>query len=42
VGHRAIFTETERTLDFGQPVAPMLLIILHMIPDADDPHGIVA
>ena len=31
-----------RTLDFGKPVALMLLIILHLIPDADDPYGIVA
>jgi S-adenosyl methyltransferase len=31
-----------QTLDFGQPVALMLLIILHLIPDADDPYGIVA
>ncbi len=30
------------TLDFGQPVALMLLIILHLISDADDPYGIVA
>ena len=30
------------TLDFGEPVALMLLIILHLIPDADDPYGIVA
>jgi SAM-dependent methyltransferase len=31
-----------QTLDFGEPVALMLLIILHLIPDADDPYGIVA
>jgi hypothetical protein len=30
-----------RTLDFGQPVAVLLLGILHNIGDADDPHGIV-
>jgi hypothetical protein len=30
-----------RTLDFSQPVALMMLMVLHMIPDADDPHGIV-
>jgi S-adenosyl methyltransferase len=29
------------TLDLRQPVALMLLIVLHLIPDADDPHGIV-
>ena len=29
-------------LDFSQPVAVMLIGILHLIPDADDPAGIVA
>jgi len=29
------------TLDFGQPVALMLLAVLHFIPDADGPAGIV-
>jgi hypothetical protein len=29
-------------LDFRQPVALMLLHILHFIPDTDDPYGIVA
>lgn len=29
------------TLDFGQPVALMLLAVLHFIPDAADPAGIV-
>jgi S-adenosyl methyltransferase len=29
------------TLDFDQPVALMLLGLLHVIPDGDDPHGIV-
>jgi len=28
-------------LDFGQPIAVMLIGILHLIPDADDPAGIV-
>jgi hypothetical protein len=31
-----------RTLDLGRPVALMLLIVLHLIPDADDPYAIVA
>ncbi len=31
-----------RTLDFGQPVAILLLLVLHLIPDSDDPYGIVA
>jgi S-adenosyl methyltransferase len=29
-------------LDFSQPVAVMLLIILHLIPDSDDPSDIIA
>jgi hypothetical protein len=29
-------------LDFGQPVALMLLAVLHFFPDSDDPAGIVA
>lgn len=29
-------------LDFGQPVAVLLIGILQLIPDADDPHAIVA
>jgi S-adenosyl methyltransferase len=37
----AILREAARTLDFGQPIALMLLIILHLIPDADDPYGVV-
>ena len=38
----AILEGARRTLDFSQPVALMLLIILHMIPDTDDPYGLVA
>lgn len=30
------------TLDFSQPVALMLVAILHFIPDEDDPGAIVA
>ncbi len=37
-----ILREAVLTLDFTQPVAVMLLAILHFIPDSDDPHGIVA
>jgi hypothetical protein len=29
------------TLDMSQPVAVMLIGVLHCIPDADDPYGIV-
>jgi SAM-dependent methyltransferase len=38
----AILEAAAETLDFARPVALMLLIILHLIPDADDPFGIVA
>jgi hypothetical protein len=31
-----------RTLDLARPVAVTLLAILHLIPDEDDPYGIVA
>jgi hypothetical protein len=37
----SILRAAAQTLDFGQPIALMLLIILHMIPDSDDPYGIV-
>jgi hypothetical protein len=30
-----------RTLDFSQPVAIMLIAVMHLIVDADDPYGIV-
>jgi hypothetical protein len=36
LGHAA------RTLDLTQPVAVLLLAVLHFIPDVDDPQGIVA
>jgi hypothetical protein len=36
-----IVESAARTLDFSQPVAVMLLAILHFIPDADDPYTIV-
>jgi hypothetical protein len=38
----AILREAAETLDFSQPVAVMMLAVLHFIPDADDPAGIVA
>ena len=37
-----ILRAAAQTLDFGWPIALMLLIILHMIPDTDDPYGIVS
>ena len=36
-----ILTQAQRTLDFSQPVAIMVLGILQLIPEADDPQGIV-
>jgi S-adenosyl methyltransferase len=38
----AVLAGASRVLDFGQPVAVMLVAVLHCIPDWDDPHGIVA
>ena len=37
-----IVREAARTLDFSQPVAVMLIAIMHLIVDADDPYGLVA
>jgi SAM-dependent methyltransferase len=37
-----ILAEAGNVLDFSQPVALMLLHVLHFIPDSDDPYGIVA
>src|SRR5262249_43426438 len=37
-----ILDSAARTLDFSRPVAIVLLAILHLIPDEDDPHAIVA
>jgi len=36
-----ILAQAQRTLDFSQPVAIMLLGILQLIPDEDDPRAIV-
>jgi hypothetical protein len=36
-----ILREAARTLDFGQPVAVMMLAVMQFIPDADGPHEIV-
>jgi O-methyltransferase involved in polyketide biosynthesis len=36
-----ILKEAARTLDFGRPVAVLLIAILHFIPDAEDPYAIV-
>jgi hypothetical protein len=37
-----ILSRAAKLLDFSQPVAVTMLFILHAIPDADDPHAIVA
>jgi hypothetical protein len=37
-----ILTQAAELLDFSEPVAVTLLAILHVIPDSDDPHAIVA
>jgi hypothetical protein len=39
---RAILTQAAKLLDLGQPVAITLISILHALPDADEPHAIVA
>jgi hypothetical protein len=38
----AILDQAAQTLDFSRPVAVVLMAILHLIPDTDDPYGIVA
>jgi S-adenosyl methyltransferase len=38
---QAILRHAARTLDFQQPVAVMLIAIMHLIVDADDPYGLV-
>ena len=38
----AILRDAARILDFGKPVAVMLLGVLHCVPDGDDPAGIVS
>jgi trans-aconitate methyltransferase len=37
-----ILRQAAQTLDLAQPVGVLLLAVLHFIPDADDPVGIVA
>ena len=37
-----ILAGAARTLDLGRPAAVLLLAVLHFLPDADDPAGIVA
>jgi O-methyltransferase involved in polyketide biosynthesis len=37
-----ILKEAARTLDFTRPTAVILVAVLHFIPEADNPQGIVA
>ena len=37
-----ILEPARRTLDFSKPVAVMLIAVLHLVSDADDPAGIIA
>ena len=37
-----ILEQAAATLDFSQPVAVMLLGVLHLVSDAEDPWAIVA
>ena len=37
-----VLNEAQRTLDFTQPVALLLIATMHFIPDGDDPYGIMA
>jgi S-adenosyl methyltransferase len=36
-----VLAEAARLLDLSKPVAVMLISVLHLIPDEDDPHAIV-
>jgi S-adenosyl methyltransferase len=38
---RTVLAHAARTLDFSRPVAVMLIAVMHLIVDADDPYGIV-
>ena len=40
-GPEAIVQQAARTLDFSRPVAVMLIAIMHLVVDRDDPYGIV-
>lgn len=39
---RTILAGAEQTLDFSQPVAVLLIAIMHFVPDGDDPYGTVS
>jgi len=37
-----LLDQARQKLDFGQPIAVMLLMLLHMIPDSEQPHELVS
>jgi hypothetical protein len=37
----AILAQAARTLDFSQPVAVILMAVVHLVGDEDDPYGII-
>jgi len=37
-----VLSRAAETLDFGQPVAGMMLCTMQYVPDADDPHAIIS
>jgi hypothetical protein len=37
-----ILAGAKETLDLARPVAVLLGLVLHLVPDRDDPHGVVA
>jgi hypothetical protein len=37
-----ILSQAAETLDFTEPVALMMIAVLHLIPDEDDPWGVVS
>ena len=39
---KTILSRAGEALNFSQPVAVMLIAVLHLIPDEDDPWGVVA
>lgn len=38
---QAVLARAQRTLDFTRPIAVMLIAVMHLIADADDPYGLV-
>jgi hypothetical protein len=36
-----LLDQARQKLDFGQPIAVMMLMLLHMIPDSEQPHELV-